>query len=455
MLIDIVKKGAIYVKKVLILIILTLGFVGYLFSSDLLKEVTVVPIVNELDEGNEITQDTKSAPELEMDEINSESEQKELDLKRIQEAVEANFPYYVSIPLLSYNNDFVLLNDREMVYVEEKASNTRQNNDYFIYLYNFEKEEKQLLLKLEAKQGVPRDITYNQATESVYFKTTQEELIKIDLTTRKSYTYKGKFSPDSKWMVYRDWEKGGIWGTELATGNTVQWTDGEWDQQPLWLPNSEGFIYLKQTDTQLGDGAGPAMKLAQFMISTGDDFPFSFDEGYWGGIEWLNPGQSIVAYNGFDDVISVAIVNLTNNKKIQLIENEMIGMAETSINKSKNELLLSLKGKISFYNDKGDLITTKDWIEEKEDFVPTVFSFSPDGSQLAYLTGVPGWGIDDIVPGRKVIVSKSDGSDERFLTFDYLYIASLKWSPDSDALAVKIEDGNANYIGLLRLDEKE
>ncbi len=414
------------------------------------KEITIVG------KNNEYIETTRIEPVLKSDSDDEEFEKESVVSKaeKIEEIVNSNFEYYLRVPSLSFYDDFVLVNNKEIIYVEEKIIENQNNYDYFIYTYNFETQENQLLLEMKDEQWGPRYLSYSEETHSIYIENALEEITTINLTTGEIKKFKGSISPNGKYLVYRDAEKGGLWGKEIDTGDTFQWTNGEWDQQPLWLPSSEGFIYLKQTNTALGDGAGYAMKLSQFSIDTQNDAPLTIETGYWGHIDWLTAGNTIVAYNGFDDVISVAVVNLTNKKKIQLIENEGIGEVEASVNIKKKELLLSMDGKLVFYNDKGEEIVTRNWISERDGLVPSALTFSPDGSKLAYLTGVQGWGINDIVPGRKVIVSSYDGSEERTLTKDYIYISGLKWSPDSSALAVRIrEDIDSNYIGLIRLNE--
>jgi hypothetical protein len=292
-------------------------------------------------------------------------------------------------------------------------------------------------------------------------------------------------SPDGNWLTTPtiDDAAKGIWGTDQLTGKRKQWTDGANDSQPIWLPDSSGFIFLHDTGDNLGDGAGPRYELAKYDIQSHKVTILPYASGFWGMIEWLEPGVSVLAHNGFDDGVGLKIVNLDTKKEDQIIETSEYDYLSSSIIPTAHELLVSDHGTFRRYGSNGELISTIAWptdfdeytqkhIAEKSQtdeqtrnfyyageekgarFGPSSLRFSPDGKRLAYLLGAIGESVDDMVEGTRIAVASSDGNGTKLLTNEYMHIENLQWSPDETsilALFTLEENRKQYYIGTIHL----
>lgn len=293
-----------------------------------------------------------------------------------------------------------------------------------------------------------------------------------------------ELSPDGKWVV--DSTKAGaqgIWSTDQATGMSKQWTKGENDAQPLWLPDSSGFIFLHDTGENLGDGAGTLYELAKFDIGQQKVTILPFEAGFWGMIEWLEPGVSILAHNGFDDEVGLKIVNLSTSKEYQIVEtSDFENLSSINIPEERH-LFVSDSGSFNVYGSNGELLSETPWPtgfdeytnkhivepsqtdepasefyytgeEQGAHFGPSQLSYSPKGSHLSYLLGAIGESMDDRVEGTRIALANSDGSGTKLLTNNYARISNLQWSPDGAAIIALFtleEDRKQYYIGMINL----
>ncbi|MBD3919447.1 hypothetical protein H8B09_11845 [Paenibacillus sp. PR3] len=294
-------------------------------------------------------------------------------------------------------------------------------------------------------------------------------------------------SPDGNWMATptSDDSIQGIWGTELSSGNRKQWTTGAKDAIPLWLPDSSGFLFLHDTGDNLGDGAGPRYELAKYDLISNKITILPYESGFWGYIEWLEPGVSILAHNGFDDVVGLKIVNLETSKEYQLVDTSDFDYLSSRIIPVMNHLFISDQGAFKVYGPNGELKSNIPWPtgfdeytnkrlaadrpsqtdepvrevyyagdEQSARFGPSNLSFSQDGKQLSYLLGAIGEGVDDKVEGTRIALANSDGSGTKLVTQNYARISSLQWSPDGTtilALFTSEEDRKQSYIGTIQI----
>lgn len=291
-------------------------------------------------------------------------------------------------------------------------------------------------------------------------------------------------SPDGQWTAAPTYDdiNPGIWGTELASGKRKQWTTGVNDTNPLWLPDSSGFLFLHDTGDNLGDGAGPRYELAKYDLRSRKATILPYESGFWGYIEWLVPGVSVLAHNGFDDGVGLKIVNLQTDKEYQIVDTSDLEHLTSSIVPNENHLFISDQGAFKVYGSDGELISDIAWPtdfdeytmkpiaepasqtneqvrevyykgeEQSARFGPSRISFSPDGKQLAYLLGAIGESVDDKVEGTRIALASSDGSETKLVTQDYVRISNLQWSPDGTtilALFTLGDDRKQFYIGTI------
>ncbi|GMK37235.1 hypothetical protein PCCS19_02880 [Paenibacillus sp. CCS19] len=302
-----------------------------------------------------------------------------------------------------------------------------------------------------------------------------QKVIRIDDT---------KESPDGRWVADPTYNNPnlGISGTDQSTGERKQWTTGPKDDQPLWLPDSSGFLFLHDTGDNLGDGAGPKYQLARFDIRSNKMTVLSFESGYWGTIEWLEPGVSVLAHNGFDDVVGLKIVNLNTNKEYQVVDSSNFDYLSSTINPINHHLLVSDQGAFKAYGSNGELSSDTSWPtgfdeftnkynsiagqsegqaaeiyyaggEQGGTFGPSHPSISPDGKQLAYLLGAIGESTGDKVEGTRIALANSDGNGTKLVTQNYARISNLQWSPDGTAIIALFtldQDRKQYYMGTIQ-----
>ncbi len=412
--------------------------------------------------------------------------QKELLLKR-------NFDSYIKLPEGYYYGSFVMLNEKEAVYISSKAGTEPLHNE--IVKINLETQETMVLwegtdsisyrLVSEASEE-GRDTTVRFSTSNYEQKTFQEYIIE-DGALPKKVPYR-KESPDGKWDAISEDSTSenrlsGIWGLNTVSNQKTQWTTGQWDDQPLWMPDSSGFIYLHSTGKQIGDGAGPVYELARYDLKTNQTIILPFEKGYWGRIDWLIPGRTILSQNGFDDGIGYKIVDLLTQKEKQLFSTtHSIDYVRQALNPDSGKMLISEVGHFLFFNTQGELETTILWVTDLDDYTkknpdfgseewvfhpyylsnddghglgPSNPEFSPDGKKLAYTLGLMGESGESVVPGSRIVISSENGSEPGWLMRDYFGISEFHWTPSSNRVIVHFklpQSEGIYYLGIIEME---
>ncbi|XEC95964.1 hypothetical protein AB6A23_05195 [Paenibacillus tarimensis] len=377
-------------------------------------------------------------------------------------------------------SDFEVLNENEIVAVIQRGD----TSDRQIVSLNMKSGEETLLWEGETFR-VDLDGVMEEQGDS-------EPLISFqyyDLESSKWYMedieggklvngerlYQTK-SPDGKWLTVTD---NGIWGISAETGMKVRWTPGEDDSGVLWLPDSSGFVFLQSTGEQLGDGAGPAYELAHFQLDNRKITAYSLAKGFWGGIEWLDPGKTILVHNGFDDMIGLKIVDLDVPSENQVLLTEYADPIGHAFSTLSNMFVVSKSGEFTVMQLDGTLVKRVPWPADLDEYTqknpsfsennheskqpyyekeldggkvgPYMLQFSPDGKHLAFLLGAVGESSDDRVPGTKIIICNLNTGEAEAVTQEYLRIDSFRWSPGSDQIAVIYalpEERSTAYLGV-------
>ncbi|TFE24860.1 PD40 domain-containing protein [Cohnella luojiensis] len=399
------------------------------------------------------------------------------------EVLSRNFDHFVKLSPTGVSPDYLMaLTDTEFLYIAIDPV-SRQNQ---LWTYESEEDKSAVLwegneqidvnsfryVKVEGEDGgTVRFSTYLDGTSNGYAISRQ--------SIRETDPYE-QLSPDKTWSAIVKADQG-IWGVEQKTGKQERWTQGNQDRQPLWFPDGSQFVYLASTGVQLGDGAGEATTLAIFDVESRKTKKLSFEEGFWGGIRWLTPGKTILADNGFDDVIGLKVVNLYTNQEKQIYMDDISNYSNHAYNPILKQLLVSTEGQFVIYDEDGNALIEQPWGDgwdeysrknpdfgkSKESYEPFYgagedggwyglhsFAFSPDGKYLAYSIGTMGSSIYDKVQGSKVILSLADGSNPKLLTNDYLDIRRLQWLPSSHQVIILVGRPNSDdtYLAWINLE---
>jgi Periplasmic component of the Tol biopolymer transport system len=211
-----------------------------------------------------------------------------------------------------------------------------------------------------------------------------------------------------------------------------------------------------------------------------------YESGFWGYIQWLEPGVSVLAHNGFDDVVGLKIVNLQTNKEYQIVDTDDFEYLSSTIIPADNRLFISDLGTFRVYGSNGELKSDIPWPtdfdeytakyiaksasqtdesvreiyyaggEQSARFGPSHLRFSPDGKQLAYLLGAIGESVDDKVVGTRIALANRDGSGTKLITQNYARISQFQWTPDGTAILALVtseDDREQFYIGMIQATE--
>jgi len=291
-------------------------------------------------------------------------------------------------------------------------------------------------------------------------------------------------SPTGKWTAAWDMNKPGIWGIAADTGDKTLWTNSDGDRNPLWLSDGSGFYYLHSTGVNLGDGAGFEATLAYYDIAARKSTILTYEKGFWGGLRWLVPDESIVASNGFDDVIGLKIIYLPDGTEKQIVDTSNLDYLDYAIHKEAGQLLITDCGKFAWYDRKGDIANLLEWPVELDESTrknpnyveggnpyeqpfyessvnggrvgPHGLQFSPNGKHLSYLLGAIGESLDDKVSGVKMVISNTDGTDPALVLDDYVRMdRDYVWSPSSKRIFIAFSTDEARervYIGRISVE---
>ncbi|THF81293.1 hypothetical protein [Cohnella fermenti] len=283
-------------------------------------------------------------------------------------------------------------------------------------------------------------------------------------------------SPDGKWAaVYEDGQEG-IGGTDVASGSEVRWTKGANDAQPLWLPDSSGFLFLQDTGERLGDGAGPKYALATFDIETKRIERLPYEQGFWGRIEWLVPGRVVLARNGFDDGIGLKLVDLAAGTEKQLVSTADL-TTQIASHSGTERVLVAERDSFVLYSAEGNELSRMPWPVDLDEYTGrnpdydakaenerapyyksglsasfgiSGLRFLPDGKRISFELGAIGASIGDVVTGTKLYTAAPGGGEPEAVTMDYLTIGAYEWTSSgrSAALLFALPDSaQGAYIG--------
>ncbi len=169
--------------------------------------------------------------------------------------------------------------------------------------------------------------------------------------------------------------------------------EGERGRAAAVLPDSSGFIYLKDTGERLGDGAGPKYGLAKYELAGRKSEDLPFERGFWGAIEWMTPGRTLLAKNGFDDVFGLQVVDLEAGQEKQILSTDDVDYARYAYNPFARQLLISEQGKLTFCSDTGAKLSVVPWPDGLDEATRKNPNFSQepgDGAALYYLAASQG-----------------------------------------------------------------
>jgi hypothetical protein len=86
------------------------------------------------------------------------------------------------------------------------------------------------------------------------------------------------------------------------------------------------------TGRKLGDGAGPEYVPSIYDIKYHKQSVLPLQKGFRGTIDWLTPGQTFLAKNGFDDVIGLKVVDFERITEKQLLNTDNVSFTNYAYN---------------------------------------------------------------------------------------------------------------------------
>jgi WD40 repeat protein len=245
---------------------------------------------------------------------------------------------------------------------------------------------------------------------------------------------------------------------ETSGGDTIRWfkfTEGKvqelTDEQTtnrynrkLWFPDGERYLYLHDTGKSLGDGAGPEKVPAIYDVKQKKETILPFEKGFYGSLQWMKPGETVLASTGYDDIVQVKILNLKEMSELMILNTDKIGDTHIANNPSRHQVLIAAERKVRLYTDHAEQIDVRHQLDySQEKFTTAFYSFSPDGNKLVYTLGSSS--------GSKVLIADGDATNLKTLTNDDLGILHLEWTPTSSHLIAAFQIPNTAEVYMGRI----
>lgn len=233
-------------------------------------------------------------------------------------------------------------------------------------------------------------------------------------------------SPDGKQVAYAP--RGlGLFVYDIGSSQNKQLTKNQYDKYPVWYPDGKHLFYFSDLGKPLGDGAGNLEGMAKISLETGQTERLTNEEGKFRSAAWIVPGKSLHIKKGFDDGYWHGILDLEQNKYIDLGENPNDATFFMSVDPLKGQLIKTAKGQVEILNARGAKISSYSLADqEQQNFNYTV---SPQGEKLAFVQGDFGRYPDSKIQGNKVKISDYDGQNIKELSTEYKYNDSIVWDP--------------------------
>ncbi|GAB6157714.1 hypothetical protein JCM39194_09140 [Desulfotomaculum varum] len=231
-------------------------------------------------------------------------------------------------------------------------------------------------------------------------------------------------SPDGRHLAYAK-HGDGLFIYDIATGHSKQLSKNNEDWYPIWYPDGKHLFYFCDLGKQLGDGAGYLQGMAKISLATGQIERIARVEGKFREAQWLVPGRALHIISGWDDGYSHAILNLEQQKYVELGENIIGDAFFVTVDTGKGQLIKSYQGQVEIYDELGNKIKSYCLPETRQpNFNYTV---SPRGDKLAFVQGDFGRFLDSKIKGNQVKVCDYDGQNVHTLTPEYKYNDSIVW----------------------------
>lgn len=238
-------------------------------------------------------------------------------------------------------------------------------------------------------------------------------------------SFYGSFSPDGKQIAFSDKEHG-LMIMDVDSKNFKTFGQSKEDWYPLWYPDGKHIFYFCDLGKELGDGAGRLQGMAKISAENGvKELIMPDKQGKFREAEWIVPGKVLQVVSGWDDGYFNHIVNLEEEKIVDLGENIIGDVYHTAVDINKGILLKAYGGVVEIYNEQGGMVNKYTLPEQGQQNFD--YAFSPDGGKVSFLYGEFGMGVDSKVKGRKIWVSGVNGENAKALTSEYGYYETVSW----------------------------
>lgn len=158
--------------------------------------------------------------------------------------------------------------------------------------------------------------------------------------------YKPEVSPDGKKVIYMS---DGLWVYDLEGKSTLRLTKGKYDTAPIWFSDSKRIFYFRDNGKNLGDGAGNQQEMSILDIEKPEKNKEVLPafKGKFRSAQWLVQDDMLHIYAGWDDGHMHYILNLKNEK---IIDVDSTQLYQVAFNKKDGIVLKAKDDRLEIYD---------------------------------------------------------------------------------------------------------
>jgi hypothetical protein len=351
-----------------------------------------------------------------------------------------------------YNYAIEAISDEEIVYSLD--NHTASSSELF--RYNFRTGETDKVVSLE--EGTISSLHYSLEHIQLEISYWQGEKLRYKTWSPANGIVNDNpriiLAENPQWILYRSNEGPGIWASAREGSGEFKLTSYDLDNSPLWLPDTNQFVYVAHTGGKINDGSGYEYALSLYDMTARKSKELDFGRGQWIIRGWMEPGKKLLVDHAFNEgsnrnYAEPYLVDLKQMKEYRLLSEQM-GAYDMQFNVNSASFVVAIPGYLAFYDRKGDIASLEPWFTDSSEQWAGSFKFSPDGKRGAYVMNFNSK--EDIpISGGRLVITDALGRKAERMNDEFVQIADIEWSPEGNAIAALVQDKHGMFLVMERL----